>query len=137
MSEPAISVSRVGKRYRLGQQERYGTLRGSLETLFHRGKPQAESFWALDDVSFEAERGEVIGIVGRNGAGKSTLLKILSRITDPTRGRVELCGRVGCLLEVGTGFHPELSGRDNIFLNGAILGMTRSEIKGKFDEIVA
>ena len=108
---------------------------------FVRGRPvvqgdAVEDFWALKDVSFEVKQGEVIGIVGRNGAGKSTLLKILSRITDPSEGRVLLRGRVASLLEVGTGFHPELTGRENIFLNGAILGMTQREIRRKFDEIV-
>ena len=138
MSEAAIVVSAIGKRYRIGENERYATLRSSLEKFFRRGKgPEAESFWALNDISFEAQSGEVIGIIGRNGAGKSTLLKILSRITDPTKGRVQIRGRVGCLLEVGTGFHPELSGRDNVFLNGTILGMRRAEITRHFDEIVA
>jgi len=105
--------------------------------LMGRRRPTTSFFWALEDVNFEVQRGEVLGLIGRNGAGKSTLLKILSRITEPTKGRIELYGRVGSLLEVGTGFHPELSGRENIVLNGAILGMRRAEIRRKFDEIVA
>jgi len=141
----AIRVEGLGKRYRLNRNaERagYRTLRESLvDTIsapFRRKKESStEDFWALDDVSFEVQPGEVVGIIGRNGAGKSTLLKILSRITKPTKGRVEINGRVGSLLEVGTGFHPELTGRENIYLNGSILGMGRKEIERKFDEIVA
>ncbi|WP_376797500.1 ABC transporter ATP-binding protein, partial [Thermogemmatispora sp.] len=113
-----------------------GFARAPLERLRRNGHANSETIWALKDVSFEVYPGEVVGIIGRNGAGKSTLLKILSRITEPTTGRVELYGRVGSLLEVGTGFHPELTGRENIYLNGAILGMTRREIDKKFDEIV-
>ena len=127
----AISVEGLSKHYRVnraGQAAPYGNLRESLMKLatapFRRGRNQYDDFWALDDVNFEVHPGEVVGVIGRNGAGKSTLLKILSRITRPTRGQVRLNGRVGSLLEVGTGFHPELSGRENIYLNGAILGMT-------------
>ncbi|HEX7956508.1 MAG TPA: ABC transporter ATP-binding protein, partial [Pyrinomonadaceae bacterium] len=139
-----IRVEGLGKQYRIGARgASYDTLREALmgalrAPLRGRGASGGEEiFWALKDVAFEVEPGEVLGIVGRNGAGKSTLLKVLSRITEPTEGRVELYGRVASLLEVGTGFHPELSGRENIFLNGAILGMRRAEIARKFDEIVA
>ncbi len=137
-----IKVEGLSKQYSIGSRHApYATLRESLvESLkspFGRGlRSRSEKFFALKDVSFEIAPGEVVGIVGRNGAGKSTVLKILSRITEPTTGRVELYGRVGSLLEVGTGFHPELTGRENIFLNGAILGMRRTEIARKFDEIV-
>ncbi len=122
MSRPIIEVKNISKSYRLGELKP-GTRR--------------EEFWALKDVSFDVQSGEVLGIVGRNGAGKSTLLKILSRVTEPTAGEIRLRGRVASLLEVGTGFHPELTGRENVYLNGAILGMTRTEIDRKFDEIVA
>lgn len=143
MTTPAIRVDGLGKKYRLthGQERtRYRTLRDTLVDVVKapfRKRATTEEFWALNDVSFEVQPGEVVGIIGRNGAGKSTLLKILSRITKPTTGRVEINGRVGSLLEVGTGFHPELTGRENIYLNGAILGMSRREIAARFDEIVA
>jgi lipopolysaccharide transport system ATP-binding protein len=145
VSDIAIRVDHLSKRYRIGgPKEPYGSLRdslmaavrGPLQALRRRRKPPPADFWALKDVSFEVKQGEVLGIIGRNGAGKSTLLKVLSRITEPTGGQVELHGRVGALLEVGTGFHPELTGRENIYLNGTILGMSRSEINRKFDEIV-
>jgi lipopolysaccharide transport system ATP-binding protein len=143
---PIIKAQDLGKRYRIGAVRLpYHTLRDSLTAAFRtqfrrRGaepRPRKETIWALNGVSFAIEPGEVVGIIGRNGAGKSTLLKVLSRITEPTTGRAELYGRVGSLLEVGTGFHPELTGRENVFLNGAIIGMKRSEIQRKFDEIVA
>jgi lipopolysaccharide transport system ATP-binding protein len=150
MSNAIITVSNLGKRYRIKHQaerQRYIALRDVLASkakgFFANRKSQIvsrksdEDFWALHNVSFEVKRGEVVGIIGRNGAGKSTLLKILSRITEPSEGEVHLRGRVASLLEVGTGFHPELTGRENIFLNGAILGMSRAEIRKKFDEIVA
>jgi lipopolysaccharide transport system ATP-binding protein len=132
----AISVRGLGKQYRLGLNA-HNTLRDHIAAIFRRSRNEAAFFWALRDVTFDVAEGEVIGIVGRNGAGKSTLLKILSQITDPTEGEIRIRGRVSSLLEVGTGFHPELSGRENIFLNGAILGMTRREIRAKFDDIVA
>jgi len=142
MANVAIHVEGLSKSYQLGQRRGYDTLRDSLAAatgaLFHgrRGESQRKTIWALDDVSFEVEAGEVLGVIGRNGAGKTTLLKILSRITEPTRGLADIHGRLGSLLEVGTGFHPELTGRENISLNGAILGMRRTEIARKFDDIV-
>jgi lipopolysaccharide transport system ATP-binding protein len=155
MSNVIIKVEGLGKKYLIGheKQERYTALRDvmvngvknwgrGLRQMFQKGNDamvtgdEIEEFWAVNNVSFEIEKGEAIGIIGRNGAGKSTLLKLLSRITEPSTGRIEMHGRVASLLEVGTGFHPELTGRENIYLNGAVLGMTRVEIKQKFDEIV-
>ena len=142
MTDIAIKVEDIGKLYRIGTPViQYQTLRDSLsEGLFKRSKkPKQEddkTIWALRNVSFEVKQGRVMGVIGKNGAGKSTLLKILSRVTDPTEGVAKIHGRVGSLLEVGTGFHPELTGRENIFLNGAILGMKRSEIDSKLDEII-
>ena len=152
MGDVCIQAVEMGKRYRIGQREPYHSLRDELTKVLgtpgrwwsrvrHRQLTQGhqihDMIWALRRVSFEVKRGEVIGVIGRNGAGKTTLLKILSRITEPTEGRAMICGRVGSLLEVGTGFHPELTGRENIYLNGAILGMRRKEIERKFDAIVA
>ncbi len=153
MSDIAIRVTNLGKRYQLGALgANYRTLRDSLvdtfthatQAILHAGERSQQAnhavnnkFWALKDINFEVHKGQVLGVVGKNGAGKSTLLKVLSRVTEPTEGTAEIHGRVGSLLEVGTGFHPELTGRENIYLNGAILGMKRVEIAKKFDEIVA
>ncbi len=153
MSDVIIRVENLGKQYHIGAMQtahRYKTFRDALSNVVHApvslvksavgGRPSAprdDTIWALKDVSFEVKQGEALGIIGRNGAGKSTLLKVLTRITEPTEGQVEIHGRVGSLLEVGTGFHPELTGRENIYLNGAILGMRRAEIDRRFDEIVA
>src|SRR5439155_20274909 len=140
MTNLAIDVAGISKQYRIGQMHSaIDTLRDHLMHGLHTlraGRTPRETIWALDDVSFQVAEGEVLGIIGRNGAGKTTLLRLLSRITEPTKGYADVTGRVGSLLEVGTGFHPELTGRENIFLNGAILGMRRSEIVRKFDEIV-
>lgn len=150
MSDIAIRVENLGKRYRIGaRRQRYYTLRDTLAGMFtapwrrlsnskhDNGRTNSSLFWALEDVSFEVKRGEVLGIIGHNGAGKTTLLKVLARITEPTQGRATVRGRVGTLLEVGTGFHPELTGRENVYLSGAILGMKKAEIDRRFDEIVA
>ncbi len=154
MSEMAIRATNLGKQYRIGAAlEQYNTLRdtivAAIRSPYRRirqglmpisvdlGNDENNIIWALKDISFEVKQGQVLGVIGRNGAGKSTLLKILSRVTEPTSGEVEIRGRVGSLLEVGTGFHPELTGRENIYLNGAILGMRRNEIDLKFDEIVS
>lgn len=140
--EPVITIEDISKCYRIGaNKEPYLSLRGEISKLASRlitrnDRQSAKNFWALKHVTLRVQKGEALGIIGRNGAGKSTLLKILSQITPPTEGRITMRGRVASLLEVGTGFHPELTGRENIFLNGAILGMTRAEIKRKFDEIV-
>jgi len=144
--DPIVKVEGLSKQYFIGRaQAPYGTLRESLMTMFRaplnqlrsEPRPPEPSIWAIKDISFDVLPGEVVGIIGRNGAGKSTLLRILSRITEPTHGRVRIRGRVGSLLEVGTGFHPELTGRENIYLNGAVLGMKKTQIKQQFDEIVA
>ena len=141
MTDSVIQAHGLGKRYRIGERERYLALRDviarTFSSPFRTSKRDDAILWALRDVSFDIKQGEVVGLIGRNGAGKSTLLKVLARITKPTEGWAEVRGRVGSLLEVGTGFHPELTGRENVFLSGAVLGMKRAEILKKFDEIVA
>ncbi|NQU29075.1 MAG: ABC transporter ATP-binding protein, partial [Anaerolineae bacterium] len=142
----AVHVENLGKRYKIGiapqSRGNYNTLRDTIANTFSRqkrleAKKPDNIIWAVKDISFDVEQGQVLGIIGHNGAGKSTLLKLLSRVVEPTEGMMQLRGRVGSLLEVGTGFHPELTGRENLYLNGAILGMHRAEIDRKFDEIVA
>ena len=140
MTDPVIQITDISKKYRLGQKRRHDTLRDEIAGFIgDRSGPQLKQgeFWALKDISFTVQEGEALGVIGKNGSGKSTLLKILSRITFPSTGEIRIQGKVASLLEVGTGFSPELSGRENIFLNGAILGMSQKEIKTKFDEIVA
>jgi lipopolysaccharide transport system ATP-binding protein len=149
MSDIAILVENLGKRYRIGETVGYKTMRDTMANLVrlplhrfrhdpvrHSTSPRTEYIWALKNISFEVKKGEVVGMIGSNGAGKSTLLKVLSRITVPTEGSVDMYASVGCLLEVGTGFHPELTGRENIYLNGAVLGMKRTDIAQRFDAIV-
>ena len=131
----AIKVTDLGKRYTIGKQKE-ATLRSTLSSAFQSAAKKGDEFWAIKGLNFEIKRGEIVGIIGKNGAGKSTLLKVLSQITKPTTGRIEINGRVASLLEVGTGFHPELTGRENIFLNGTILGMTRKEVSEKLDAII-
>src|ERR1700723_2990011 len=143
MTESVIHIEGLGKRYRIGERERYLALRDVITGLFkatfshNSARRSADYLWALREVSLNVNQGEVVGLIGRNGAGKTTLLKLLSRITRPTTGFAEIRGRVGSLLEVGTGFHQELTGRENVYLSGAILGMKKPEIERKFDEIVA
>jgi homopolymeric O-antigen transport system ATP-binding protein len=143
MTTPAIRTVGLSKQYRVGQRQPYGRLSEALYNLArssrrHRSRTKEQDLiWALKDVSLEVDEGEVVGLIGRNGGGKSTLLKILSRITEPTEGYAELRGRLGSLLEVGTGFHPELTGRENVYLKGAVIGMRKREVDRKFDEIVA
>src|SRR5579864_575177 len=140
MTDTVIHVEAIGKRYRVGERERYVALRDVLASAMRlrgRRKQPKDFVWAVRDVSLEVKRGEVVGLIGRNGAGKTTLLKLLARITRPTSGSADIQGRVGSLLEVGTGFHPELTGHENIYLSGAILGMSKKEIDHKYDEIVA